>query len=80
MRRKLTQQEFELNSNTVVIIKTKQKGADLYESKVALVHQTVSEKPLVLRTHDDIVELVKNIPLEDDQQSFFDDNQTTIGE
>lgn len=79
MKRNYTEQRFEMNRNTTVIIKTKQKARDHFEHKVLLQQVRVTDEPLNLQTQGDVVDLIESIDLEDDQISMLnDDNQTIL--
>lgn len=66
MKRTKSVQEYQMNRDTTVAIKTKQAG-DEYTHKIVLTHTVTGRKPLTPATQEEVADLIQNIDLEDDQ-------------
>lgn len=68
--------KYKLNNNTEVIVKSKRmKGAaDVYINTMTLNFITSDTKPLELPSRSAIAEYIKDVDLEDDQQSLILDD------
>lgn len=74
MRSDYQERRIKLNSHVTVTLKSERyKDSDMYRNTISVVSVRASSKPFSLLTRDELTDLIKNIDLEEEQQSLLAD-------